>query len=93
MSSIAAEAVQHIEATPGVCGGKPRIIGTRIRVQDIAVLTASGQTPDEILAAYPHIKLADIYAALAFYYDHQASIDEVMEADAQVIDRMRITQA
>jgi uncharacterized protein (DUF433 family) len=27
----------HIEITPGVCGGKPRVAGHRIRVQDIAV--------------------------------------------------------
>ncbi len=26
---------KHVDATPGVCGGKPRIAGTRIRVQDI----------------------------------------------------------
>ncbi|MEK7732296.1 MAG: DUF433 domain-containing protein, partial [Planctomycetota bacterium] len=29
--------IAHIEATPGVCGGRPRIAGHRIRVQDIAV--------------------------------------------------------
>jgi len=27
----------HITQTPGVCGGKPRIAGHRIRVQDIAI--------------------------------------------------------
>ena len=28
---------QHVSSTPGVCGGKPCIAGTRIRVWDIAV--------------------------------------------------------
>ena len=28
---------QHIEATPGVCGGKPRIAGHRITVQNVAI--------------------------------------------------------
>ncbi len=28
---------EHIEITPGVCGGKPRITGHRIRVEDIVV--------------------------------------------------------
>ena len=32
----------HIEITPGVCGGKPRIAGHRIRVQDIVVWNHNG---------------------------------------------------
>ncbi|MBI4615519.1 MAG: DUF433 domain-containing protein, partial [Planctomycetes bacterium] len=53
----------HIEETPGVCGGRPRIEGTRIRVLDIAVLHRRGDSPADILEAYPHLTLAKIYAA------------------------------
>lgn len=28
---------KHIEITPGICGGKPRIVGHRIKVQDIVI--------------------------------------------------------
>ncbi len=67
---------QHITSTPGVAGGKPCIAGTRIRVQDVVIRTELGESPDEIVKAYPHLTLADIHAALAYYYDNRAAIDE-----------------
>lgn len=72
----------HIDITPGTCGGKPRIAGTRIRVSQIVLLTEQGESPDEIVAAYPHLSLAGVYAALAFYHDNREAIDEeIREAD------------
>ncbi len=66
---------QHIEITPGVCGGKPRIAGHRIRVQDIVVwYEMMGLSADEIIYHYPSITLADVYAALSYYYDHLEEI-------------------
>ena len=75
--------VEHIEATPGTCGGKPRIAGHRIRVQDIVLAhQRQGMSPDEIVSAYPTITLADVYAALAYYHDCQAEIDaDIRQAD------------
>ena len=44
----------HIEITPGVCGGKPRIAGHRIRVQDIVIMhDRMGKDPYEIVNDYP----------------------------------------
>jgi uncharacterized protein (DUF433 family) len=77
---------QHITATPGVCGGRPCVAGTRIRVQDIVLRTEAGASPDEILASLPHITLADIYAALTYYYDNRDAIDaQIAESDQRVI--------
>ena len=43
----------HIEITPGVCGGKPRIAGHRIRVQDVVVMhDEMGKDPYEIVNDY-----------------------------------------
>jgi uncharacterized protein (DUF433 family) len=68
---------EHIEITPGVCGGKPRIAGHRIRVQDIVIWhEMMGLCPDEIIYQYPSITLADVYAALAYYYDN---LDEIRQ--------------
>lgn len=44
--------LKHIESTTGVCGGRPRIAGRRIRVQDVVLWTEQGQSPDEIVS-YP----------------------------------------
>jgi uncharacterized protein (DUF433 family) len=42
---------QHIDITPGVCGGKPRIAGHRIRVQDIVIWHERlGYSPDEVVS-------------------------------------------
>jgi uncharacterized protein (DUF433 family) len=66
---------QHIEITPGVCGGKPRIAGHRIKVQDIVVwYEMMGLSADEIIYHYPSITMADVYAALSYYYDHLEEI-------------------
>jgi uncharacterized protein (DUF433 family) len=65
----------HIKITPGIAGGKPRIAGRRITVQNIAILhERMGRSADEIATEYD-LTLADVYAALAYYFDHRAEID------------------
>jgi uncharacterized protein (DUF433 family) len=72
---------QHIEVTPGICGGKPRITGHRIKVQDIVIWHEKmAMSPDEIVYNYPTITLADIYAALAYYHDHREEIRQDIES-------------
>jgi uncharacterized protein (DUF433 family) len=76
---------EPIEITPGVAGGKPRIAGRRITVQNIAIWhERMGKSADEIAAEYD-LTLADVYAALAYYFDHRAETDEsVREGEAFV---------
>jgi len=69
--------VEHIVATPGICGGKPRIDGHRIRVQDVALWHERlGYSVAEIVAHYPQLTLAEVHAALAYYYDHRETIQQ-----------------
>lgn len=75
------EPTPHIEITPGTCSGQPRIAGTRIRVSNIVLWTEQGQSPDEIVAGYPHLSLADVHAALAFYFDNREQMDKLIAAD------------
>ena len=66
----------HIVVTRGHCGGKAHVAGHRIKVQHIAVWHEQlGKSPDEIVAEHPGLTLADVYAALAYYYDHRQEID------------------
>jgi uncharacterized protein (DUF433 family) len=76
---------QHIEVTSGIAGGKPRIAGHRITVQNIAIWHERiGKSADEIAAEYD-LTLADVYAALAYYYDHRSDIDrDIGESEAFV---------
>jgi uncharacterized protein (DUF433 family) len=81
---------QHIEVSPDKLGGKPCIAGTRIRVWDVYVLHERlGKSADEILVDYPELSLADIHAALAYYYDHRQEIDAQMKAAADFIDHLK----
>ena len=80
---------QHIECTAGVLGGKPRIAGRRISVQDIVVWhERMGKGPDEIAAEYD-LTLADVHAALAYYFDHREEIDKSLHDDDAWIEAMK----
>lgn len=80
----------HIEATPDTCGGKPRIAGSRIRVQDVVVWhDRLGMSADEIVTRHPHLTLAGVYAALAYYHDHRESIEADMQAERELVEEMR----
>lgn len=55
-----------IVTNPGVLGGKPCIRGTRIAVELILELLASGASREDILAGYPQVSAEGLAAALAF---------------------------
>ncbi len=79
----------HIEVTPGVSGGKPRIAGHRITVQNIVIWHERiGKSADEIAAEHG-LALSDVYAALAYYYDHQAEIDRDIEQSKEFVAALR----
>jgi uncharacterized protein (DUF433 family) len=72
---------KHIELTPGVRGGRPRIAGTRLAVADIVLLhLRMGKSLEEIAGKY-QVTLGDVHAAMAYYYDHRAEIDSDMTTD------------
>jgi uncharacterized protein (DUF433 family) len=73
----------HITKTPGVCGGKACIAGTRIRVMDIVALHNQGILPEQMIEHYSSRPLtpAEIHSALAYYYDHEDEIEASFEED------------
>jgi uncharacterized protein (DUF433 family) len=79
----------HIEVTPGVRGGRPRIAGRRITVDDVVIMHRRlGQSVDEIVAKYD-LPFAGVYAALAYYHDHQAEIDRRIAEDDAFVDAFK----
>jgi uncharacterized protein (DUF433 family) len=70
--------------TPGICGGRIRIEGTRITVHRIATLYKQGQTAEDIARTYPHLTLAQVYTALAYYHTNREQVESELAAlDAQ----------
>jgi uncharacterized protein (DUF433 family) len=72
---------RHIELRPGLRSGRPFVAGHRVRVGDIALWNEEGLSADEIVSRVPTISLADVHAALAYYFDHRAEIDRQIEED------------
>jgi uncharacterized protein (DUF433 family) len=75
---------KHVVCTPDTCGGKPRIAGTRIQVKHLAIMhERQRMSPRRIVSEFPHLTLADVYAALAYYHDHRESINAEIAADCE----------
>lgn len=79
----------HITKIPGVCGGRPAIDGTRVRVVNIVSLEKEGYTPEQMLEQYPDLNLAQIHAALTYYYDHKEEIEGILESDRLAFQNMQ----
>src|SRR5215208_485416 len=80
---------RYIETSPDVRGGRPRIADTRIAVADIVVMYLRlGQSLEEIAGKYD-LPLAAVYAAMAYYYDHQEAIDRSIAADHDFAEAFR----
>ena len=78
-----------IVRTPGTCGGRARIAGTRITVQYIVNEIRAGVTPEEILENKPHLTLGGIYAAIAYYYANKESLDAEFAAYDEECERLK----
>ena len=81
---------EHIEIVEGAGGPKARIAGHRIRVQDVAIWHEKlGMSPDEIIESYPTLTLAEVHAALAYYWDHRDEIERVIENEHAFAEELR----
>jgi uncharacterized protein (DUF433 family) len=79
--------------TPGTCGGRIRIEGTRITVHRVATLYKQGLSAEEIAQTYPHLTLAQIYTAVGYFLDHREEIEQDLKSDQEEYDRLRSSGA
>jgi uncharacterized protein (DUF433 family) len=77
-----------ITQTPEICGGRPRIAGTGVSVRRIARWYKMGWTPEEIATQIPHLTLAQVHAALAYYHANRDEMEAEMAAEAADADRL-----
>ena len=73
--------------SPDVCGGRIRIDGTRVTVHQIVTCYQRGLTAEEIVEQYPHVNLAQVFAALAYYHANRDEIETAIAADAAAGDQ------
>lgn len=68
----------------------PVIAGTRTRITELILdKIAYGWSPEELQFQHPHLKLGQIYPALAYYSDHQDELDEIIARQLEHVDQMR----
>jgi uncharacterized protein (DUF433 family) len=85
---------RRISRDPGVCGGRACIAGHRVRVLDVVTWHEhQGMSPDEIVNQVPSLSLADVHAALAYYFEHLAEIQEEMQSERSQAEEFRRTHA
>jgi uncharacterized protein (DUF433 family) len=84
---------QYIERSLEIRSGKPHIAGRRITVSDVMIRHEwMGHSADEIATDYD-LTLAEIYAALAYYYDNRSEIDESIQASQEFARQLQKTIA
>ncbi|MEK9140747.1 MAG: DUF433 domain-containing protein [Nitrospirota bacterium] len=83
MSSLATAHIQLDNA------GVAWIDDSNVKVIEVAMdKLAHGWNPEEIHFQHPHLSLAQIHAALSYYYDHQHDIDRAIEKELQEVESM-----
>lgn len=82
-----------IESTPGVCGGKARISGTRIPVHRIALFYQLGYAPEEIINLLPSVTFSQIFAALAHALINPSEIEAALAEEEAVALELSPQQA
>lgn len=69
--------------------GVAYVAGTQVKVIEVVLDHISyGFSPAEIHLQHRHLSLAQIYAALSYYYDHQVELDNEIQRQADEADRL-----
>ncbi len=80
MSQSVTITYRYIEQTPNIHGGRPVIKGTQTPVKSIVGYYKLGLSVEGILEGLPYLTPAQIFEALSHYHDHQAKIEQDIEA-------------
>ena len=73
--------------------GIPWICGANTKVVEVVLdKIAHDSSPEEMHEQYPHLSLAQIHAALAYYYEHQTEVDADIERRDRYVEDLRAQQ-
>ena len=78
--------IERLERSAGDQYGETRVRGTTVTVHEIVLQHQIDRMPPEEIAVTFEIGLADVYTALAYYYDNQAVIDQEMAENEAAYD-------
>src|SRR5580700_604190 len=70
--------------------GVAKLIGSRIKVMHLVMVQrTNGLSAEQLCEEYPHLKPAQVYAALAYYHANKAEVDRQIEESSRFADEMR----
>jgi len=69
------DAFPSIDSSPGICGGEPCIVRTRIPVWLLVQAKRCGTSEADLLKCYPTLRAEDLAEAWAYYRSHREEID------------------
>lgn len=96
MSTTAAAVLTypHITRDPAIRGGRPCLDRTRIAVGDVVAAHIDGHRPQEIQSLFgATLTLAQVHAALVYYYDHPNEIDEEFRGADAYLEKLETDRA
>jgi len=77
-------------SSPDVCGGRLRIDGTRVTVNQIVVWYKQGYSAEEIANEYPQLSLAQVYTALAYYHANREEVETELRDEKEEAARLEV---
>lgn len=92
MSQALVNIGNFITVSPDIQDGRPMISGTGTSVRRVVALYKQGYTADEIVADKDYLSLAQVYAALAYFYANQVAIEADLAEEEAEYERLA-TQA
>jgi uncharacterized protein (DUF433 family) len=75
-----------IDRDSAIRGGQPRIAGTGLTVRRVVGWYKMGMTPEDIALEYPHLTLAQVHAALAYYHANREEIEAAIAQEEQAAE-------
>src|ERR1700678_4377455 len=72
-----------IDRDSAIRGGRPKIAGTGLTVRRLVGWYKMGMTPDDMALEYPHLTLAQVHAALAYYHANRGEIEADIAEEEQ----------
>ncbi len=79
----------HIVRDEKICGGEPRIRGTRITVRTIVESVRLYHAKEPLLQAFPDLAPGDLDAALVYYAEHPAEIEDYIHQQGAAEQNLR----
>jgi uncharacterized protein (DUF433 family) len=87
--SAVADIGQLISRDPSIRGGRPCIAGTGVSVRRIVGWHRLGLSPDEISDRIGHVSLAQVHAALAYYFANRDEVDRDIAEEERTVERLQ----